>query len=121
MAKQRFRLAVDVGGTFTDLVLYDSATREISTGKLLTTPHDPSAAILDGTSRLLARKEVAPADLELFLHATTLVTNTIIERKGAKTGLVMTKGFRDIVEMGTETRYDIYDLGIDLPPPLVPK
>jgi N-methylhydantoinase A/oxoprolinase/acetone carboxylase beta subunit len=55
------------------------------------------------------------------MHATTLVTNTVIERKGAKTGLVMTAGFRDIVEMGTEPRYDIYDLGIDLPPPLVPR
>ena len=122
MVKQsRFKLAVDVGGTFTDLVLYDSATREISTGKLLTTPANPSAAILAGTQRLLARREVAAADIELFLHATTLVTNTIIERKGATTGLIMTRGFRDIIEMGTETRYDIYDLGIDLPAPLVPR
>jgi N-methylhydantoinase A/oxoprolinase/acetone carboxylase beta subunit len=119
--KAAFKLAVDVGGTFTDLVLYDPHSGEIATGKLLTTPADPSAAILDGTRRLLAKRKIAPADLDLFLHATTLVTNTIIERKGARTGLVMTEGFRDVIEMGTESRYDIYDLGIDLPPPLVPR
>ncbi|MDB5811534.1 MAG: N-methylhydantoinase [Betaproteobacteria bacterium] len=115
------RLAVDVGGTFTDLVLHDGATGAIATGKLLTTPADPSIAIIDGTRRLLERQRKTPADLALFIHATTLVTNTLIERKGAVTGLIMTRGFRDIIEMGTETRYDIYDLGIDLPPPLVPR
>jgi N-methylhydantoinase A/oxoprolinase/acetone carboxylase beta subunit len=115
------RLAVDVGGTFTDLVLHDSATGAIATGKLLTTPADPSIAIIDGTRRLLEKQRKPPAELDLFIHATTLVTNTIIERKGAVTGLIMTRGFRDIIEMGTETRYDIYDLGIDLPPPLVPR
>ena len=115
------RLAVDVGGTFTDLVLHDGATGAIATGKLLTTPADPSIAIIDGTRRLLKKHGKSPADLDLFIHATTLVTNTLIERKGAVTGLIMTRGFRDIIEMGTETRYDIYDLGIDLPPPLVPR
>lgn len=120
-ASAKFRLAVDVGGTFTDLVLHDGATGEISTGKLLTTPADPSVAIMDGTRRLLKKRGKAPAEMALFIHATTLVTNTIIERKGAKTGLIMTRGFRDVIEMGTETRYDIYDLGIDLPAPLVPR
>jgi len=118
---RNLRLAVDVGGTFTDLVLHDGATGVIATGKLLTTPADPSVAIIDGTRRLLEKQRKAPADLDLFIHATTLVTNTLIERKGAVTGLIMTRGFRDIIEMGTETRYDIYDLGIDLPPPLVPR
>ncbi len=113
------RLAVDVGGTFTDLVLHDGGTGAIATGKLLTTPADPSIAIIDGTRRLLKKHGKSPADLDLFIHATTLVTNTLIERKGAVTGFIMTRGFRDIIEMGTETRYDIYDLGIDLPPPLV--
>ncbi len=115
------RLAADVGGTFTDLVLHDAASGEIATGKLLTTPADPSIAILDGTLRLLKKRGLRLADAGYFMHATTLVTNTVIERKGAKTGLIMTEGFRDIIEMGTETRYDIYDLGIDLPPPLVPR
>jgi len=118
---RNLRLAVDVGGTFTDLVLHDGATGAIATGKLLTTPADPSLAIIDGTRRLLQKHGKSPADLDLFIHATTLVTNTLIERKGAVTGLIMTRGFRDIIEMGTETRYDIYDLGIDLPPPLVPR
>lgn len=118
---RNLRLAVDVGGTFTDLVLHDGTSGAIATGKLLTTPADPSIAIIDGTRRLLEKSAKQPADLDLFIHATTLVTNTLIERKGAPTGLIMTRGFRDIVEMGTETRYDIYDLGIDLPPPLVPR
>ncbi len=88
---------------------------------MLTTPADPSVAIINGTRRLLQKHGKSPAELDLFIHATTLVTNTLIERKGALTGLIMTRGFRDIIEMGTETRYDIYDLGIDLPPPLVPR
>ena len=121
MATRALRLAADVGGTFTDLVLHDAASGEISTGKLLTTPADPSVAILDGTLELLSRHARTLADVDYFMHATTLVTNTLIERKGAKTGLLMTHGFRDIIEMGTETRYDIYDLGIDLPAPLVPR
>ena len=115
------RLAVDVGGTFTDLVLHDETNGTLSTGKLLTTPDDPSIAILAGTRRLLAKPGRDVSAIDLFIHATTLVTNTIIERKGARTGLIMNTGFRDIIEMGTETRYDIYDLGIDLPQPLVPR
>ena len=115
------RLAVDVGGTFTDLVLHDETNGTLSTGKLLTTPDDPSIAILAGTRRLLAKPGRGVSAIDLFIHATTLVTNTIIERKGARTGLIMNTGFRDIIEMGTETRYDIYDLGIDLPQPLVPR
>jgi N-methylhydantoinase A/oxoprolinase/acetone carboxylase beta subunit len=121
LAKNELRLAADVGGTFTDLVMHDATSGEISTGKLLTTPADPSIAILEGTLRLLKKRGKLLSDIAYFMHATTLVTNTIIERKGARTGLVMTGGFRDIIEMGTETRYDIYDLGIDLPPPLVPR
>ena len=80
------RLAVDVGGTFTDLVLHDGATGAIATGKLLTTPADPSIAIIEGTRRLLQKHGKSPADLDLFIHATTLVTNTLIERKGAVDG-----------------------------------
>lgn len=117
----RYRLSVDVGGTFTDLVLHDEASGAISTGKVLTTPVDPSAAILDGTRKILVQAGITTKQLALFIHATTLVTNTLIERKGAKTALLTTRGFRDIIEMGTETRYDIYDLGIELPVPLVPR
>ena len=118
---ERYRLSVDVGGTFTDLVLHDEATGTISTGKVLTTPADPSAAILEGTRRILGRAGITTEQLARFIHATTRVTNTLIERTGAKTALLTTLGFRDSIEMGTETRYDIYDLGIDLPVPLVPR
>jgi N-methylhydantoinase A/oxoprolinase/acetone carboxylase beta subunit len=121
MGSARYRLAVDVGGTFTDVVVADLATGRVQSGKLLTTPHDPNEAILAGVQRLLRDTGVPPRDVELFVHATTLVTNTIIERSGAKTALLTTSGFRDILEMGFESRYDIYDLGIELPAPLVPR
>lgn len=117
----RLRLGVDVGGTFTDLVLHDSKTGSLTTGKILTTPADPSVAILEGAAKLLSRNALEMRQLGVFIHATTLVTNTIIERKGARTALLTTRGFRDVIEMGTETRYDIYDLGIELPVPLVPR
>jgi len=116
-----YRVTADVGGTFTDLVLHDVAGSTLATTKALTTPDDPSRAILEGTATLVKRTTKRVADMSYFIHATTLVTNTIIERSGAKTGLVMTEGFRDILEMATETRYDMYDLGIELPPPLVPR
>jgi 5-oxoprolinase (ATP-hydrolysing)/N-methylhydantoinase A len=114
-------LTADVGGTFTDLVLHDDASQGLATSKLLTTPEDPSRAILEGAAKLIGQANRAVVDMAYFMHATTLVTNTIIERSGACTGLLMTEGFRDIIEMATETRYDIYDLGIELPMPLVPR
>jgi 5-oxoprolinase (ATP-hydrolysing) len=116
-----YRLTADVGGTFTDLVLHDDASGVLFTGKTLTTPDDPSRAILEGGGKLVARLEKRMVDMSYFIHATTLVTNTVIERNGACTGLLMTAGFRDILEMATETRYDMYDLGIELPAPLVPR
>ena len=116
-----YRLTADVGGTFTDIVLHDDASGVLLTAKTLTTPDDPSRAILEGGAALIERGRRQMAAMSHFIHATTLVTNTVIERNGAVTGLLMTEGFRDIIEMATETRYDIYDLGIDLPPPLVPR
>ena len=118
---QPYRLTADVGGTFTDLVLHDDASGTLFSAKTLTTPEDPSRAILEGATTLLERHTRQMAAMSHFIHATTLVTNTLIERNGAVTGLLMTEGFRDIIEMATETRYDIYDLGIDLPTPLVPR
>src|SRR5690242_17209122 len=105
----RIRLGIDVGGTFTDFVLVDETSDRIHTGKLLTTPADPSDAILEGTARLLAASGIPIGDLHSVIHGTTLVTNTVIERKGAKVGLITTKGFRDTLEMGREIRYDLYD------------
>ncbi|WP_114376802.1 hydantoinase/oxoprolinase family protein [Elioraea thermophila] len=113
------RLAVDIGGTFTDFAL-ETPTRRL-TAKVLTTPAEPERAVLEGTARILAEAGLAPASLDLVVHGTTLATNAIIERKGAKVAFLTTEGFRDVLAMGTESRYDQYDLQIDLPEPLVPR
>jgi len=115
----RFRLGVDVGGTFTDFVLIDEASGKLHREKCLTTPADPVAGIMQGLERLVAAGLVRPAEIAGIAHATTLVTNTLIERKGAKTGLLATAGFRDLLEVGADMRYDMYDLAIEFPPPLV--
>ena len=115
----RFRIGVDIGGTFTDFVLYDSDGRTVRLHKNLTTPHDPSVAALGGLEELVEDAGIALSDVDEIVHGTTLVTNAIIERKGAKLGLLTTRGFRDILEMGTEQRYDIYDLFLTFPEPLV--
>lgn len=119
--KKSVRIGVDVGGTFTDLVLYDATQKKTCYGKLLTTPDDPSEAILNGISRILQESGYQPSDVHSVVHGTTLVTNTIIERTGAKVGLITTKGFRDSIEIGKETRYDLYDLFLEMPEPLVPR
>ncbi len=115
------RIGVDVGGTFTDFVLHDPARDLVATGKRLTTPDDPSEAIVAGVQRLLQETGLTPADLHSIVHGTTLVTNTIIERTGACVGLLTTAGFRDVIEIGRETRYDLYDLFLEAPPTLVPR
>lgn len=115
------RIGVDVGGTFTDFVLHDPARNLVATGKRLTTPDDPSEAIIAGIARLLEETGLKPADLHSIVHGTTLVTNTIIERTGCKVGLLTTDGFRDSIEIGRETRYDLYDLFLEAPPTLVPR
>ncbi len=119
--EKRLRIGVDVGGTFTDFVLVDEERDLIYTGKRLTTPDDPSVAIIDGVERLLRESETAAAAVHSLVHGTTLVTNTIIERTGAKVGLITTKGVRDTLEMGREIRYDLYDLFLEAPPTLVPR
>ena len=117
----RYRLGVDIGGTFTDFALIDDVSGKVSVNKALTTPHDPSEAIMHGTKALLDREHLSPSQLDVIVQGTTLATNALIERKGAKTGLVTTQGFRDILEMRRETRYDLYDLFIELPKLVVPR
>ncbi|MGE5639191.1 MAG: hydantoinase/oxoprolinase family protein [Clostridia bacterium] len=112
------RLAADIGGTFTDIVLQRGAERW--TRKLLTTHAAPERAMLEGIAAALDEARLRPADVEVLLHGTTLATNALIERKGARTALVTTSGFRDILEMGYEKRYEHYDLDLELPAPLVP-
>ncbi len=118
---KRIRIGVDVGGTFTDFVLVDEERDQIYTGKRLTTSDDPSIAVLDGTARILKEAETVAGQVHSVVHGTTLVTNTIIERNGAKVGLITTKGARDTLEMGKEIRYDLYDLFLEAPPTLVPR
>jgi len=117
----RGRLGVDIGGTFTDLVWVDDATGEVRVGKLLTTPKDPAQAVEQGVLRLLEEAGALPEAVRALIHGTTLATNALIERKGARTGLLTTAGFRDALEIGREGRYDMYDLFIDPPAPLVPR
>ena len=114
-----YRVGLDIGGTFTDLVLLDETTGELRLHKILTTPEDPARAALAGLLELCAAAGVAVGDVTVLVHGTTLVTNAIIERRGARTALLTTRGFRDILEMGKEQRYDIYDLFLRFPDPLV--
>jgi N-methylhydantoinase A len=115
-----WHLAVDIGGTFTDIVLLDAAGTTTVVEKVLTTPKDPAVAVMDGTRRALARAGVGACEVRYVIHGTTLVTNALIERKGAPTGLVTTAGHEDAIEIGRETRYDAYDLALEKPEPLVP-
>jgi N-methylhydantoinase A len=112
------RLAVDIGGTFTDLVLALPDGGFVS-GKVLTTPAAPAQAVLKGTADILAQAGLSAADLGLVIHGTTLATNALIERKGARTALVTTDGFRDSIEIAYEHRFEQYDLYMERPEPLV--
>lgn len=119
MSAPRFRVGVDVGGTFTDFVAIDERTGLLHREKCLTTPENPVEGVMQGLGRLATAGLVAPEHVFGVSHATTLVTNTLIERKGAETGLLSTEGFRDLLELGSDMRYDMYDLEIEFPAPLV--
>jgi N-methylhydantoinase A len=116
-----YRVGVDIGGTFTDFALFDARGSKMSVHKRLTTPHDPSEAVVEGVGAMLERDRVAIADVSDVVHGTTLVTNAVIERRGAVTGMLATAGFSDILDMGFERRYDLFDLRVKYPPPLVPR
>ena len=113
------RLGVDIGGTFTDVVLELGGQRY--SAKVLTTNAAPEEAIADGTQKVCQKAGIAPSDIGQIIHGTTLATNALIERRGAKTALITTKGFRDVIEMRTESRFDQYDLNLILPQPLLPR
>ena len=121
MANEVYRLGCDIGGTFTDFVLVNDDTGEFTINKCLTTPGDPSDAVEQGIRELLERTPGFMPHIEEVIHGTTLVINAIIERKGAKTGLITTRGFRDVLELGRELRYDAYDIFAEYPLPLVPR
>lgn len=113
------KLAADIGGTFTDIVL--EAGKKRFSGKVLTTTEAPELGVLEGIKLVLDEAQIAPKDITVVIHGTTLATNALIERKGAKTAFITTEGFRDIIEQGYEKRFDHYDLMIDRPAPLVPR
>ena len=116
-----YRAGVDIGGTFTDLVLVPVGGGEFTVAKTLTTPEDPARAVGDALEDALARAGVEAGAVEELIHGTTLITNAIIERKGARTALLATSGFRDVLEIGKEARFELYDIELELPEPLVPR
>jgi len=115
------RIGVDIGGTFTDLVVFDDATGSFAVGKTLTTPHDPSQAVETLVLESLEREGIAIGSVKQLIHGTTLVTNAIIERTGSRTALLATLGFRDSIEIMRENRYELYDLLLEMPQPLIPR
>jgi N-methylhydantoinase A len=121
MSERAYRLGCDIGGTFTDFVLLDDATGRIRIHKRLTTPKDPSDAVEEGIRDMVKATPGFVEKLDEVIHGTTLVINSIIERKGARTGLITTKGFRDVLELGREVRYDGYDIFAEYPEILVPR
>lgn len=118
---QRFGLGIDIGGTFTDVVLFDAQSGAQFSHKQLTTPADPTVGVIAGVQHLLDQISVPASAISRVVHATTLFTNALIERKGAPTGLITTQGFRDVLEIGRERKYELYDLNIQKPEPLVPR
>src|SRR4051794_852785 len=119
MPRPDVRMAVDIGGTFTDIVLDRGSER--LTRKVLTTAKRPEEGVLDGARLVLGDAGLHFSDIDVFVHGTTLATNAIIERRGARTALIATDGFRDTIEIANESRYDQYDLSIEKPQPLVPR
>ncbi|GAA4283375.1 hydantoinase/oxoprolinase family protein [Brevibacterium daeguense] len=114
------RVGIDIGGTFTDLSVLDP-TGIVAVGKSLTTHGSPAQGVIDALGELLRTHEIHASRIGRLVHGTTLVTNALIERRGARTAMLTTEGFRDVIEMGREHRYDLYDLEIEMPVPLVPR
>jgi len=116
-----YRVGIDIGGTFTDFALLAEGDGRLFIHKQLTTPEDPAQSVLSGVPRLLEKASVSPGEIDAVVHGTTLVTNAVIERRGAKTAMLVTAGFGDMLDIARERRYDMYDLTITYPAPLVPR
>lgn len=113
------RVGADIGGTFTDVTLLDPHG-QMHLSKVLTTHHDPALAVLDGLQQVVQAAAIDIRQVDSVIHGTTLVINALIERRGARTALLYTEGFRHVLDIATENRFDIYDLLIERPEPLVP-
>jgi len=114
----QFLIGVDIGGTFTDIVAVDQKNGKQFNGKVLTTPQNPSEAVLSGVNQIILNNKIDPKKCRI-IHGTTLVANALIERKGVKTALLTTKGFKDVLEIGREWRYDLFSLDLEMPKPIV--
>lgn len=117
--KMNYMIGVDVGGTFTDITLINVNDKKIKNHKIRSTPADPSIAIMNGIKEILTKNNIALSELDYLAHGTTVATNALIERKGARTGLLITEGFRDLLEIGNQTRPSLYDLFKQKPEPFV--
>lgn len=115
------RIGVDIGGTFTDGVLFDPATSNVVIEKVLTTSDDLSTGFLDVFDSLAYRAGISPGDVHEVMHASTVATNALLERKGARVGLLVTEGFRDVLEIGRQVRWELYNFFTTTPPTLVPR
>lgn len=116
-----YSLGIDIGGTFTDLVLFEPEQGVQHNLKTLTTPEEPERAVIEGTRQMIEKVGIKAGDVNRVVHATTLFTNAMIERKGALTGLITTAGFRDVLEVGRERKFELYDIFIEMPQALVPR
>jgi N-methylhydantoinase A len=119
--RARYLLGIDIGGTFTDMVLLDTTTSRLTVYKCLTTPANPADGVMQGLADWFADTGLVSQAVDAVIHATTLIANSLIERKGTVAGLLTTEGCRDILAIGRENRYDLYDLALELPSPLVPR
>ena len=117
---RQFQVGIDIGGTFTDFSLSDQENKRLFVHKQLSTPENPLLPVCEGLSTLLSKANVQLSEISRINHATTLVGNAILERKGDVTGMLCTKGFISVLDIGREHRYDLYDLRIEFPDPLVP-
>src|SRR4051794_40694655 len=118
---RRYRLGVDIGGTFTDAVLIEEASGRVWIDKVSTTPADPSEGFLTSVRRLLQRVGLQPSEIGYVLHATTVATNAMIERRGAPAAMMLTQGFRDVLEIQRQVRRELYNLQTEKPKPLIPR
>ncbi|MEM8586975.1 MAG: hydantoinase/oxoprolinase N-terminal domain-containing protein [Pseudomonadota bacterium] len=114
-----WRVDIDIGGTFTDFAALDPRSGRLVVHKQLTTPHDPSTAVIAGLPVLMQKAGAEIGEVGTIVHGTTLVTNALIERRGAKTAMICTEGFADVLDIAKERRYDMYDLRIAYPEPLI--
>ena len=114
-------ISIDIGGTFTDVVALDYSAGRLFSMKVLTTHGDPAQAVTDGVKNLTHTCNIHPSDIKRVVHATTLFTNALIERRATGTGMLINRGFKDIIEIGNERKFDLYDLSIERAPVLVPR